>query len=430
MTNAGICHMGIGQAAGESRAATAIRQAINSPLLDTTIDGARGVLINFTGGHDMKMREVDEAASVVRDAVSPEADIIVGAVIDENMQDEIMITVIASGFDGEGRPRPKTNQTGFAPGFASKTQSSQRPMDNDIPSFLRNTPTSSRQTQREDGGFGLGAARPRDDHRRNWSSSTNQDNAEMADLIQKVASPPGRVRTSRPWIPSRSVGQRPRPAKEQPGASPAAGFCRGSCRTTTTISKSNFQSHSRAGHSSGSFNSNGAHYALPILFRTRRSGHRSRPTDDHTTIRRRRECLSCGQRFDVRKGGKLGLFVVKKDGSRQAFDREKLIRGILKSCEKRPVTRQDIEDLVDGIEQSAMNQMKREITSQRSATRVEAPARARPGRLHPLCLRLPRIRTCRLSSTNWRKSNTTPRRNKRRFDHISRPAENGGLFTL
>lgn len=186
MTNAGICHMGIGQAAGESRAATAIRQAINSPLLDTTIDGARGVLINFTGGHDMKMREVDEAASVVRDAVSPEADIIVGAVIDENMQDEIMITVIASGFDGESRPRPKMQQTGFAPGFASKTQSSQRPMDNDIPSFLRNTPTSSRQTGRDDGGFGLGAARPRDDYRRNWSSS-NQDNAEMADLIQKVS---------------------------------------------------------------------------------------------------------------------------------------------------------------------------------------------------------------------------------------------------
>lgn len=91
----------------------------------------------------------------------------------------------------------------------------------------------------------------------------------------------------------------------------------------------------------------------------------SRPTDDHTTIRRRRECLSCGQRFTTyEKVEKLGLFVVKKDGSRQAFDREKLIRGILKSCEKRPVTRQEIEDLVDGIEQSAMNQMKREITSQ------------------------------------------------------------------
>ena len=99
MTQAGVCHMGIGRASGEGRAAAAIRQAINSPLLDTTIDGARGVIMNFTGGRDMKIREVDEAASIVRDAVSPEADIIFGATHDETMKDEIMITVIASGFE-------------------------------------------------------------------------------------------------------------------------------------------------------------------------------------------------------------------------------------------------------------------------------------------------------------------------------------------
>ncbi len=105
MTQAGVCHMGIGRASGEGRAATAIREAINSPLLDTTIDGARGVIINFTGGRDMRIREVDEAASVVRDAVSPDADIIFGAVVDPEMQDEIMITVIASGFDRENQPQ-------------------------------------------------------------------------------------------------------------------------------------------------------------------------------------------------------------------------------------------------------------------------------------------------------------------------------------
>lgn len=104
MTQAGVCHMGIGRASGEGRAANAIRQAINSPLLDTTIDGARGVIINFTGGRDMRIREVDEAASIVRDAVSPDADIIFGAVIDTEMTDEIMITVIASGFDREPAP--------------------------------------------------------------------------------------------------------------------------------------------------------------------------------------------------------------------------------------------------------------------------------------------------------------------------------------
>ncbi len=101
MTSAGVCHMGIGRASGEGRTGQAIRQAINSPLLDTTIDGARGVIINFTGGRDMRIREVDEAASIVRDAVSPDADIIFGAVIDPEMADDIMITVIASGFDRE-----------------------------------------------------------------------------------------------------------------------------------------------------------------------------------------------------------------------------------------------------------------------------------------------------------------------------------------
>jgi cell division protein FtsZ len=105
MTQAGVCHMGIGRASGEGRAATAIRQAINSPLLDTTIDGARGVIINFTGGRDLKIREVDEAASVVRDAVSPDADIIFGAVIDPLLTDDIIITVIASGFDRDTLPQ-------------------------------------------------------------------------------------------------------------------------------------------------------------------------------------------------------------------------------------------------------------------------------------------------------------------------------------
>lgn len=100
MTNAGVCHMGIGRASGESRAAIAVKQAISSPLLDTTIEGARGVILNFTGGKNMKLHEIDEAASVVREAVSGDAEIIVGAVIDPTLEDEIMITVIASGFDG------------------------------------------------------------------------------------------------------------------------------------------------------------------------------------------------------------------------------------------------------------------------------------------------------------------------------------------
>lgn len=99
MTKAGVCHMGIGRASGEGRATSAVKQAINSPLLDTTIEGANGVIVNFTGGRNMKLQEIDMAAKLVREAVAPEAEIIVGAVIDTSLEDEIMITVIASGFD-------------------------------------------------------------------------------------------------------------------------------------------------------------------------------------------------------------------------------------------------------------------------------------------------------------------------------------------
>lgn len=125
MTQAGVCHMGIGRASGEGRAASAIREAINSPLLDTTIDGARGVIINFTGGRDMKIREVDEAASVVRDAVSPDCDIIFGAVIDPEMNDDIMITVIASGFDREVYPAVKQEKKGSEASGSSYKQPAQ-----------------------------------------------------------------------------------------------------------------------------------------------------------------------------------------------------------------------------------------------------------------------------------------------------------------
>ncbi|MBQ2605381.1 MAG: cell division protein FtsZ [Clostridiales bacterium] len=100
MKDAGICHMGIGRASGEERATVAIKQAINSPLLDTTIEGATGVILNFTGGRGMRLSEIDAASSIVRQAAAPEAEIIVGAVVDDSLEDELMITVIASGFDG------------------------------------------------------------------------------------------------------------------------------------------------------------------------------------------------------------------------------------------------------------------------------------------------------------------------------------------
>ncbi|KKR61613.1 cell division protein FtsZ [Candidatus Curtissbacteria bacterium RIFOXYB1_FULL_41_59] len=99
MTNAGTTLMGVGTSSGENRATIAARQAIASPLLDSSIDGARGVLFNITGGQDMTMNEVDEAAKVITSQADPDAQIIFGAAIDEKVIDQIKVTVVATGFD-------------------------------------------------------------------------------------------------------------------------------------------------------------------------------------------------------------------------------------------------------------------------------------------------------------------------------------------
>lgn len=99
MTNAGSSLMGIGTGVGENRAATAARTAIASPLLEVSIEGAKGVLFNITGGSDLTMAEVDEAAKQIASAVDPDANIIFGATIDEHLVDQVKITVIATGFD-------------------------------------------------------------------------------------------------------------------------------------------------------------------------------------------------------------------------------------------------------------------------------------------------------------------------------------------
>lgn len=112
MQDAGTAMMGIGKASGEGRAELAAKAAVNSPLLDMTIDGAQGVLFNITGGPDLGMFEIDEAAKVITKNVDPDARVKFGTVIDESMGDEIRITVIATGFDEHNR-RPST--VNFAP---------------------------------------------------------------------------------------------------------------------------------------------------------------------------------------------------------------------------------------------------------------------------------------------------------------------------
>ena len=112
MKDAGYAHMGVGTAVGKNKAEEAARAAIESPLLETSINGARGVLINITGAYDMGLEEVEAAASLVQEAAHPDANIIFGATFDESFEDQIRVTVIATGFEdknGSGKEaKPET----------------------------------------------------------------------------------------------------------------------------------------------------------------------------------------------------------------------------------------------------------------------------------------------------------------------------------
>ena len=146
MLNTGMAHMGVGRASGENRAEDAAKEAIQSPLLETSIEGARGVIINITGGDDLGLHEVNTAAELVQRSVDPEANIIWGTVTDHNMHDEIQITVIATGFEkvdnnissiGVDNIVSKTweKKINSIPTANHDTSSSQN--DLDIPPFLR-----------------------------------------------------------------------------------------------------------------------------------------------------------------------------------------------------------------------------------------------------------------------------------------------------
>jgi cell division protein FtsZ len=148
MSTAGSALMGVGRATGEGRAVEAARNAINSPLLETTVDGASGVIFNVTGGPDLTLHEVQEAANVIYSAVSDEANIIFGAVLDERLHGEVLITVIATGFDLVAQNQPRQRSTA-APVAATQRQTAERQQQAssefkkiasdilDIPEFLR-----------------------------------------------------------------------------------------------------------------------------------------------------------------------------------------------------------------------------------------------------------------------------------------------------
>ena len=130
MLDTGSALMGIGHASGERRAVEAANMAISSPLLETSIEGAKGVLLNITGGSDLGLFEVNEAAETIAQAAEPDANIIFGAVIDPNCNDEIRITVIATGFDNKEKhhKRAAGGEMDFKPLSSDELE---------IPAFLR-----------------------------------------------------------------------------------------------------------------------------------------------------------------------------------------------------------------------------------------------------------------------------------------------------
>ncbi|HEY0394653.1 MAG TPA: cell division protein FtsZ [Candidatus Elarobacter sp.] len=136
MTDAGSAMMGIGEGTGEHRAADAAQKAIASPLLETTIEGARGVIFNITGGPDLSMYEVNEAAEMIARAVDSEAQIIFGASVDPSLQGKVRVTVLAAGF-GQGRPRMQTTAASLGAPIEFDKVAPVNMDDIEVPAFLR-----------------------------------------------------------------------------------------------------------------------------------------------------------------------------------------------------------------------------------------------------------------------------------------------------
>lgn len=128
MKDSGVAHMGIGVGKGENAAQDAVRAAIESPLLETSIEGAENVLLNITGGSEFSLVDMGEVSSIVRDLVSEEANIIVGTAMDDNLKDEIKVTLIATGLDGSlRRGKDKANDVkNITPKFTGSSTSSDR----------------------------------------------------------------------------------------------------------------------------------------------------------------------------------------------------------------------------------------------------------------------------------------------------------------
>jgi cell division protein FtsZ len=142
MSEAGNALLGIGMGTGETRALDAARQAVESPLLETSVEGARSILLSITGGPDLSLWEVNEAAKAVQEAAHPDANIIFGAMLDDKLEDEVWITVVATGY-GDKRPPRREEEPGMRrfsepagePRVTRQRERSAR-IDVDVPEFI------------------------------------------------------------------------------------------------------------------------------------------------------------------------------------------------------------------------------------------------------------------------------------------------------
>ena len=149
MRNQGLAHMGIGRAKGENRVIESVRQAVSSPLLETTIEGAKSVILNVTGGKDLMLSEVNEAAVLVQGIIDSSANIIFGATIDENMADEVKITVIATGFTYDNEEE-KIESLSLKPAIKFKNPE-QKTQESAIPPLLREIEQEEKRIAQADG---------------------------------------------------------------------------------------------------------------------------------------------------------------------------------------------------------------------------------------------------------------------------------------
>lgn len=141
MRNQGLAHMGVGKARGENRVIEAVRQAVSSPLLETTIEGAKSIILNVTGGKDLMLTEVCEAAQLVQGIIDPSANIIYGQTIDESIKDELKITVIATGFSPNNvEPRQEVKPT---------FQFNEQPVEENVPPLLREIEVEEQKVQNQ-----------------------------------------------------------------------------------------------------------------------------------------------------------------------------------------------------------------------------------------------------------------------------------------